>query len=182
MFFSRPINHLVLLLNHLVFINKLCKNLYNITVANIVTNIVIISIVANPLTELSPKIYKTIPAIRVVILASIIAPKLFLLPSLYAVNNFFPFNNSSLILSFEIIIESTAIPIPNIEAAIPVNVRTPPTALNIIKTNNKYTNNETDPSNPLILYLIIKNKDINTKVIKPANAVLLIVFTPKDAD
>ena len=69
-------------------------------------NIVIINIVANPFTVDSPNTYNTIPAINVVILASIMAPKLFFPPSLKAAYVFSPLASSSLTLSLEIIIKS----------------------------------------------------------------------------
>ena len=97
--------------------------------------ILIINIVANPFTLLSPKINKIKATINVVKLASIIVPIEFLFPFLKAVSKETPFNNSSLIRSKLITLESTAIPIPKITAAIPGNVNTPPTNQKVAKVN-----------------------------------------------
>ena len=110
------------------------------------------------------------------------APKLFFPPSLKAAYVFSPLASSSLTLSLEIIIESTAIPTPNTRAAIPVNVSTPPTALNIINTNNAYINKQTLPIKPLILYLNININEIRANVINPAIPVFVIVSAPNDGE
>ena len=98
--------------------------------------IVIINIVAKPLILDSPKINMIMATIKVVKLESRIALKLSFDPSLKAFGKDFPFNNSSLILANVITLESTAIPIPSNNAAIPGRVNTPPTNQNIRKTKN----------------------------------------------
>ena len=73
---------------------------------------------------------------KVVKLESKIALKLDFVPSLNAIGKLLPLYNSSLILAKVITLESTAIPIPRIKAAIPGNVRTPPTTQKTKNTKN----------------------------------------------
>ena len=87
--------------------------------------ILIIHIVAKPLTELWPRINIIIAAIMVVMLASIILEKLLLLPISYDSFRLLPIKRFSFILSKQITLASTAIPIPNNIAAIPGRVKTP---------------------------------------------------------
>ena len=77
-----PINKFNLLSNIPVFTNNPNKNLVNNTITNIVTIVEIISIVANPLTVLSPNINKIIATNKVVMFESKIAINEFLLPFL----------------------------------------------------------------------------------------------------
>ena len=51
-----------------------------------------------------------------------------------------------------------------------------------MNTSNEYTNKQTLPINPLILYLNTNINVININVIKPAIPVLVIVSAPKDGD
>ena len=130
------INNLILSLKKSVLTNNFNNVLVKNTIVNIVTITVIINIVANPLILDSPKLNIIIATINVVIFESIIALKLDLEPSLKALGRLFPFNNSSFILANVITLESTAIPIPRTNAAIPGRVSTPPTTQNTPNTKN----------------------------------------------
>ena len=125
LFLHFPKNKLILSSNLPVFIKNDNTNLLTPTIDIEVTIIVNISIVAKPLTLDSPNINNTKAAINVVRFASIRDTKLLLFPSTYAFFKLLPFAISSLIFSKVMILESTAIPIPSIKAAIPVKVNTP---------------------------------------------------------
>ena len=90
-----------------------------------VVMILMINMVAKPFTELCPRINIMIAAMIVVTLASMILVKLFLLPISYDSFKFFPIRRFSLILSKQMTLASTAIPIPRSIAAIPGKVNTP---------------------------------------------------------
>ena len=100
-------------------------NLLIITIISIVIIKLIISIVANPFTELSPNANNISAIINVVTFESNIDENDSLLPLINAVLRLLPFLNSSFILSFVITHASTAIPIPRTNAPIPVRVSTP---------------------------------------------------------
>ena len=114
-----------LLLKILEFTNKLNSNLVPNTEVIKLTRIDSNNIVAKPLTLLVPKINSTIAAITVVNWESKIVQSDWRAPSRYAFLSGYPARTSSLILSYIIILASTAIPTPRIKAAIPGNVRTP---------------------------------------------------------
>ena len=82
----------------------------------------------------SPKTNIITATNNVVKLESKIALKLDFVPSLNAIGKLLPLYNSSLILAKVITLESTAIPIPKIKAAIPGRVNTPPTTQNVKNT------------------------------------------------
>ena len=124
-FFLSPINSHSLSLKNLVLTNNFKINLVITTITRIVTTIFIINIVAKPLTLDSPNINKIIATIMVVILASMILVKEFLLPSSVASSKLLPIFKCSFILSKLITLASTAIPIPSSIAAIPGRVNTP---------------------------------------------------------
>ena len=75
---------------------------------------------------------------KVVRFESTIVLKLDLLPILKAVGKLRPFLSSSFTLSYNRTLASIAIPIPNINAAIPGRVKTPPTNQNVAKTKKVY--------------------------------------------
>ena len=159
------------------FLNKLLtKN----TIINIVTIILIINIVAKPLTLLSPNINNITAAIKVVILASIIETKDPLLPLLNASSKLFLFLNSSFIRSKLNTVESTAIPIPITTAAILGSVNLPPTKLNITNVNIVYVIIPILDINPLNLYKIVINNIISATAITPAINVFFNASLPKD--
>ena len=93
---------------------------------NIVTKILIINKVANPLTLLSPKINRIIATINVVKLESKIVQNDSLFPNWKAISKSVPLYNSSRIREYVMTFASTAIPIPMTNAAIPGRVNTPP--------------------------------------------------------
>ncbi|MNO60617.1 hypothetical protein D3C76_512380 [compost metagenome] len=88
----------------------------------ILSTISTISTNAKPLTAPVPKANITAATITVVTLESITVRKEDLLPALTEESTLFPLRISSLIRSFVMILASTAIPIPRINAAIPGNV------------------------------------------------------------
>ena len=118
------------------------------TIINIVANMVIISMVAKPLTDDSPNINNTIATIKVVTLASNIELQDCLFPSLNATFKLLPSSSDSLIRSLVITHESTAIPIPKTNAAIPGSVKTPPINQKTPITNNMYKSKFIPDINP----------------------------------
>jgi len=82
--------------------------------------------VANPLTELVPKKNRTPPAIILVKFASKIVANDLRFPDLKAERTDLPSLSSSFIRSYVIMLASTAIPTPRINAAIPGSVMTAP--------------------------------------------------------
>ena len=80
--FLTPIKLVSLLSKYPVFTNKPNNHLVKNTIITIVTSVLIINIVANPLTLLSPKIIKIIATKRVVTFESKIDINEFLLPFL----------------------------------------------------------------------------------------------------
>jgi len=124
-FLGNPINKFILLSNTPLLANNSMTYFSRYTRMAIVKIIFIINIVANPFTELCPKINSITATINVVILASKILERDSSLPNFTAFSNGTPIFNWSFILSKVIIDASTAIPIPNNMAAIPGNVNVP---------------------------------------------------------
>src|SRR5690625_3147437 len=109
------------------------NNLVPKTAVRKLIKILTMSIVAKPLIELVPKLNKTTAANNVVIFASIIVRREYLVPAAKADFTDLPNRNSSLIRSKVMTFASTAIPTPKIKAAIPGNVNTPFNKLNTSK-------------------------------------------------
>ena len=120
-----PINKFTLLSNTPLPANKATTALDINTNTIIVSKILIINIVAKPLTLDCPNINRITATIIVVILASNILDKDSLLPIATASLSGLPIFNWSFILSKLITEASTAIPIPSSIAAIPGKVNVP---------------------------------------------------------
>src|SRR5699024_2448700 len=118
-------NHPLRFVKNPLVTHKPRKNLVPNTAVKKLNKILTINIVANPLTELVPKINNTAAASIVVMLASRIVTSEFLPPALKEASTDFPVRNSSLIRSNVKTLASTAIPTPKMSAAIPGNVSTP---------------------------------------------------------
>ena len=141
----------------------------------------IINIVANPLTLLSPKTNIIIATNKVVRFESTIVLKLDLLPILKASGKLFPFLSSSFTLSYNDTLASIAIPIPSIKAAIPGRVNTPPTNQNVPKTKNVYRIIDIADKIPQKWYKTNNRKIIKAIPITPAIKVFCKVASPNDA-
>ncbi len=111
--------------NKRLFTSKPSRRRVPYTAVIKLAKMLMMSIVANPFTELVPYTNKTTPAMIVVMFASKIVPKEPRFPMRYADISDFPSFNSSFIRSYVIIFASTAIPTPRMSAAIPGSVSTP---------------------------------------------------------
>ena len=157
-----------LLLKILEFTNRLNSNLVPNTAVIKLTSIDSNNIVANPLTLLVPNMNNTIAAITVVNCESKIVHNDCLAPSKYAFFSGYPARTSSLILSYMMILASTAIPTPRIKAAIPGNVSTPEIILKNITVIYTYATIITLATNPGTRYTTNMNKQIIPNAIAPA--------------
>src|SRR5699024_8315992 len=108
-----------------LWIHKLNNNLVPNTAVKKLIKILTINIVANPLTEIVPKINRSVAVSNFLIHSYKIVTKEFIQPALKESTTYLHTRNSSLILSKVKTFPSTHIPTPKINAAIPGNVNTP---------------------------------------------------------